>query len=123
MNAILNSPITFHLRHWIPDNIIHVLSQSTRLSIYLSGESSMDVLTKELVYGLKISEFELQSRNWTQFQTNILGKGLNHLIPPTTITAVLLKREFGIELPTKIDMPLNKETKPFYVVVFCHVVL
>ena len=67
-------------------------------------------------YGIVISEFELQSRYFIYFLKKyyceryeplyLLSYGLK-----STIT-VLLERWIWHKKPTKIDMPLNKETKP-----------
>ena len=34
---------------------------------------------------VEIREFELQSRYYAQFRTNILGKGIEHLIPQQSV--------------------------------------
>ena len=56
-----------------------------------------------------VSEFELHLRS------NTLWKGMNPLILPAMgyIVSLLsfLKDGFSLEEPTKVDMPLNKETK------------
>ena len=38
-------------------------------------------MVKVLDCGLEVSELELQSYNYVQFQTNTIGKGMNFLIP------------------------------------------
>ena len=63
------------------------------------------------------SEFVLQLRYYVHFRANTLGKDMNPLILPamglnSTITVLLRKNGFVIEWPIRIDMPLNKETKP-----------
>ena len=64
-----------------------------------------------------VSKFELQLLYYVQFQTNTLEKGMNPLILPAMSEIVPLlffwKVSFGIEQPRKVDMPLNKETKPY----------
>ena len=40
-------------------------------------------MVKALDCGIEVREFELQSRCYVYFQTNILGKGMNPLILPS----------------------------------------
>ena len=42
-------------------------------------------MAKVLDFGLKVSEFELQSRYDAHFGTNALGKSMNSLIPHQTM--------------------------------------
>ena len=47
-------------------------------SVYIRwGGSSRDVIDKVLACGLKVNEFEFQSRNWSHIRTNTFGKGMN----------------------------------------------
>ena len=66
--------------------------------------------------GIVVSEFELQSRYYVHFRTNTLGKSMNPLILPAMgkIAPLLFfsKNGVDIKLPSKVDVPLNKETKP-----------
>ena len=39
-------------------------------------------MVKAMDWGIVVSEFVLQSRNYFHFQTNTLGKGMNPLILP-----------------------------------------
>ena len=67
------------------------------------------------------SKFELQLYYYIYFQTSTLWKGMNSLILPSyglnSITTLFCKDGFGIKLfmnidMGKVDIPLNKETKP-----------
>ena len=70
-----------------------------------------DVMVKVLDSG-----FELQSRYYIHFQNN--SEGIEPPLTPPTQAMILVsllffyKEVFGIKLPTKIGMLLNKETKP-----------
>ena len=59
--------------------------------------------------GIRITHYDVR-------EGNTLGKGMNPLIPPDLGLILLLlsfyENRFGIKESTKIDMPLNKETKP-----------
>ena len=72
-------------------------------------------MDKMLDCSLEISEFELQSRYCIHFGTNTLGKSIepSYLLAMGWIVALLFlyKKGFGIELLTKVDLPLNKESK------------
>ena len=57
-----------------------------------------------------VSEFELQSHYYVYFQTNTLGKGMNPSFPSP---------RYDIKWSTKVDMPLNKETKPNALLLLC----
>ena len=55
-----------------------------------------------------------QCHYYIHFWTNTLGKGVNPLINQLWIKSnqfFFYKNGFGIKEPTKVDMPLNKETK------------
>ena len=39
-------------------------------------------VTKAMAFGIVVSEFELQSRDYVHFRANTLGKGLNPFILP-----------------------------------------
>ena len=41
-----------------------------------------DVMVEAMDCGIVVSEFVLQSRYYIHFRANILGKGMNPLIPP-----------------------------------------
>ena len=62
--------------------------------------------------GIVVSEFELQSRHYVDFQSSTLEKGMSPLIHPTIgqIIPLLIfyKGGFDIKYPTRVDMPLNK---------------
>ena len=57
-----------------------------------------------------------KSSYYVNFQTNALGKGINLLILPAIGWIVphklFCKVYFGIQYPSKIEMPLNRETEP-----------
>ena len=59
-----------------------------------------------------VSEFELQSRYYVHFWTNVLAKDMNLQIPPIKgkIVTVLSfdKDSFDNNQPTEVVMPLNK---------------
>ena len=46
------------------------------------GGVLVGVMVKAMDCGIVVSEFELQLRYYVDFQTNILGKGMNPLILP-----------------------------------------
>ena len=58
----------------------------------------------------RVSEVKIHSHNCTHFQMNILWKGMNPLVPHelNSITAVLYKDGFGFNLPTMVNIALNK---------------
>ena len=74
------------------------------------------IMNKAMDYRIIVSEFVLQSHYYIHFQANNLGKGMKPLIIPAMGWIVLLlfflENGFGIKYLTKVDMPLNKETKP-----------
>ena len=45
------------------------------------------------------------------FRTNAYEKGMNSLIPKIVPLLFFYKDGFGLKEPTKVDMPLNKESK------------
>ena len=65
--------------------------------------------------GIVVREFVLQLHHYVHFRANTLGKGINPLILPSMGYVVPLlffpEKRFGIKLPAKVDMPLNKETE------------
>ena len=73
-------------------------------------------MVKAMDCRIVVSEFVLQSRYYVHFRVNTLEKGMNPLILPAMGWIVPLmffsENSFGIKQPTKVDMPLNKETKP-----------
>ena len=75
-------------------------------------------MVKAMDCGFVVSEFDPQPRYYVHFRTNTLGKGMNPLIVLAICYIVPLlffyENGFGIKWPTKVDMPLNKETKPKY---------
>ena len=79
-------------------------------------ECPRGVMVKAMDCGIVVSEFILRSRYYVHFRTNTFGKGMKPLILPSMgwIIPLLFFYEngFGIKYPTKVDMPLNKETKP-----------
>ena len=63
------------------------------------------------------SKFELQLHYYVPFLTNTLGKGIKKgVMTPVMVLVVPLlffyKYDFAFKSPTKVDMSLNKETKP-----------
>ena len=75
------------------------------------------VMVKAMDYGIVVREFELQSRYYVHFRANTLGKGMNPLILPDmglNSTTIVLLGEWLWTLNNlkRVDMPLNKETKP-----------
>ena len=62
------------------------------------------------------SKFKPQSHHYVPFQNNTLWKGMNPYIPSAMgLMSPLLffcKDTFSIKYFMKVDMPLNKETKP-----------
>ena len=79
------------------------------------GGCPSGVVAKVLEYFIVISEFEFQSRYYVHFWSNILAKGKNPLTLPSMekiVHLLLFYRDgFGIEWPSKIDMPLKKKPK------------
>ena len=72
---------------------------------FLSGrECPRGVMVKAMDCGIVVSEFVLQSRYCVHFRANTLGKGMNPLILPAMALA--------LNNLQRVDMPLNKETKP-----------
>ena len=71
-------------------------------------------MAKTLDWDIITYKFEIQSRYYTHFLTNGLGKDMNFLSALSwTITLLFFyKNGFVIKLLTKVDMPSNKETKP-----------
>ena len=63
-----------------------------------------------------VSKFELLLRHYIPIRTNSRGKGTKPLIPSVRgeiVTQLFFyKNYFGIKYPIKVDMPLNRETKP-----------
>ena len=74
------------------------------------------IMANVLDCDIVVSEFELQSHYYRHYQANIFGKGTNFLITPpsyglNSCTIVFLKNGFGIEIPTRVNIPFNKETE------------
>ena len=76
------------------------LNNIETLKLKILEWSRCGVMAKVLYVGLELSEFKLQSRYYTHFRTNTLGKGMNRLIPPFMgwIVSLLFfyKDDFGI---------------------------
>ena len=103
-----------HLPHLDDVAIAKVAFESTSTTVgqhilYIIAEMTVDC-------DIVVNEFELQSRYYVHFRTIILWKGTNFLNPAIIAWIVPLPsfwmNGFGIKQPTKVDMPLNKETKP-----------
>ena len=83
----------------------------------LSGmEILRGVLANILDYDIIISEFELKSRYYVHIRTNLLRKGMNTFIPQPAMVEIIplllfYKNGLGFKWPTKVDIPLDKETK------------
>ena len=62
---------------------------------------------------LGISKFETQPYCYVHFLLTAQEKGINILPSYESVLPTLFfcKYSFGIKYPTKVDMPLNKETK------------
>ena len=73
-------------------------------------------MVKAMDCGIVVSKFEFKSRYYVHFRANTLEKGMNPLILSAMGQIVslmfFLENGFGIKQPSKVDMPLNKETKP-----------
>ena len=73
------------------------------------------VMVKAMGGGIRVSEFELQSRCF-QFRTNTLGKGVNPFILSTMgqIVSLLFFKKDGFGIKFIQDMPLKQrnQTKP-----------
>ena len=88
------------------------------LSLLLLFEGSLlGVVVNFLGWDIVVSEFKLQSRYYVHFRTNTLGKGTNTIIHTQILCLIVpllsfFGDGFGIKLPTKADMLLNKEAKP-----------
>ena len=82
--------------------------------------SPYGVVANVLDSDLVVSEFEFQSRYYIHFRTSALEKGMNLLLHPAMSWIISLpyfyNDDFGIKKPTKVDVPLNKETKPMYTI-------
>ena len=76
-----------------------------------------DVMVNVLNYDIVVSEFKLHTPYYAYFQIDTLVKGmeLSSRLWLKQYPYFLYKDDFGIKLPTKIDMPLKKETKPVFV--------
>ena len=64
--------------------------------------SPRDTVANVLDCGIKVSEFESQSRYKVPFRTNTIGKGVNSLIPPPVMGEIVpllffYKDSFGIK--------------------------
>ena len=71
-------------------------------------------MVKVLECDIVMSKLKLESHYCIHFWTNALDEGMNSLILPAIGLIVpllfFLRHDFGIKLPIKVDMPLNKET-------------
>ena len=72
---------------------------------------------KVLNCNLEVSEFELPSRYYVYFQTNTFWErhwtSLILLAMGLVVSLLFFNKDgFGIKWPSKVDMPLKKETKP-----------
>ena len=84
--------------------------------ICISG-SPPSVMANLLDCDMVVCEFKLLSRY--ELRANTLRKIMKSLILPAMSPIIsqlfFYTDSFGIKLSTKVDMPLNKETKPMYV--------
>ena len=86
----------------------------------LPGQSGVGcprgVVVKAMNCGIVVSEFVFQSRYYFHFRLNTLGKGMNPLSSQLWVKQYhyCSSRRMALTLnkPKKVDMPLNKETKP-----------
>ena len=70
------------------------------------------VVSNIVVSNIVVSEYELQSRYYVHFRTNTLGKGKIPLSSTPDMGWIAPQLFFfSIKLPTKFDMPSNKETE------------
>ncbi len=70
---------------WFDFNFVgEYLGSGLAFQVFLSLQmgSRRGVTAKVLDCGQEVNEFELQSLYYVHFWTNILGKGMNPLIPP-----------------------------------------
>ena len=110
----------FHqfVKWWVDQNGVHLpLSLGHRKIPCTIWGCPCGVMVKAMICEIVAHELELQSRYYVHFRTNTLGKGMNPLILPAMgwIAPLLFSgNSFGIKLPTKVDMPLNKETLTLY---------
>ena len=80
------------------------------------GGCSCGVMVKAMDCRIVVSEFVFQSRYYVHLWANTHGKDMNHLIVPAMSYIVPLlffsENSFDIKLPIRVDVPLNKESKP-----------
>ena len=70
----------------------------TRVSQKFCGGSLHGAVANVLNCDIATSEFKLQSCYYTNFQTNILEKGMNFIIPPWIVLLLFFyKNDFGIK--------------------------
>ena len=86
------------------------------LKIYFSSIKRWRVATGSIDFiNTRIESLVKELCYYIHFWTNTLGKGINPLFPNYRLNRIPLlsfnKNGFGFKLPTKGDMPLNKETK------------
>ena len=99
-------------------NLLWRVSETRRdlLSLKLLWACPRGVMVKTMDCGIVVSEFVLQWCYYVHFRTSTLGKVMNPLILPAMgwIVPLLFFKEnsFGIECPTKVDVPLNREIEP-----------
>ena len=55
----------------------------------------------------------ISSNSSCTFMFNFELIPLGKVLTPLSFLLMFYKDGFGIKLPTKVDMPLNKETKPY----------
>ena len=68
-------------------------------------------MVKALDCGIIVREFVLQSRYYVNFRANTLGKGMSPLILPYHYCSSR-RMDLALNNLKRVDMPLNKETKP-----------
>ena len=69
-------------------------------------------MSKVLDFDLKVSKFDLQSRYYVHLRTNTFwGKVWSSEFPSNGLNKLLFYKDgLGIEKPTKVDIPLQKDT-------------
>ena len=91
-------------RDWIPNFVIG--TDSSWHHNKQAGRSSRWVMVNVLDCEIVVSEFELQFSNYVYIRSDTRGKIWTPLSPPLVF---FYNDDFGIELPKKVDMSLNKE--------------
>ena len=77
----------------------------------MRGGGPRGVMVKVMDCGIVVREFVLLSRYYVHFRANTLGKGMNPLILPA-ISSRRIDLALNNLKKKRVDMPLNKETKP-----------